>query len=220
MKNLSLILNIVLLIAVGVLYFLHFRGHQETTSVSSIKNSGNPIDIEGLTIAYVNSDSLLKNYDLFKDMEKKFNSKRDKLNTEYQNRAKGLQTEISNYQQTAGNMTINQQRAVEEDLRRKQQNLMLYQEQLSQELMQDESNMNAQIYDKVSDYLKDYGKNKNLHLVLTYTKGSGVLYASDSLNITNEVITGLNQQYQMDQSAKSKKPAAQKTTTKDTTAVQ
>ena len=220
MKNLSLILNIVLLIAVGVLYFLHFRGHQETTTVSSIKNSGNPIDIEGLTIAYVNSDSLLKNYDLFKDMEKKFNSKRDKLNTEYQNRAKGLQTEISNYQQTAGNMTINQQRAVEEDLRRKQQNLMLYQEQLSQELMQDESNMNAQIYDKVSDYLKDYGKNKNLHLVLTYTKGSGVLYASDSLNITNEVITGLNQQYQMDQSAKSKKPAAQKTTTKDTTAVQ
>lgn len=219
MKNLSLILNIILLIAVGVLYFLHFKGHQGT-AVSQLSNTGNPINVEGLTVAYVNSDSLLKNYDFFKEMEKKFNDKRDKLNTEYQNRAKGLQTEINNYQQTAGNMTINQQRAVEEDLRRKQQNLMLYQDQLTQQLSQEEGDINSKIYDRVAEYLEDYGKNKNLHLVLTYTKGSGVLYANDSLNITDEVISGLNQRYQQEQTSKTSKPAASKSTAKDTTSAQ
>ena len=218
-KNLSLVLNIILLIAVVVLYILHFSGHQ-ATKVSQINQDGTMPDIEGLTIAYVNSDSLLKNYDFFKDLEKKFDDKRDKLNTEYQNRAKGLQTEIGNYQQNAGNMTMNQQRAVEDNLRQKQQNLMQYQQQLSQQLAQEQDNMNSQIYDKVSDYLKNYGHDKKLNLVLTYTKGSGVLYANDSLNITDEVIAGLNQQYQAEQAPdKGKKTAAQKSVAKDSASV-
>ena len=43
--------------------------------------------------------------------------------------------------------------------------------------------------------LRDYGKAHNFQLVLTYQKGSGVLYANDSLNITEEIITGLNEAY-------------------------
>jgi outer membrane protein len=126
------------------------------------------------------------------------------LNAEYQNRAEGLQKEISNFQTTAGNMTISQARAVEEDLRKKQQNLMMYQEQLGQQLMQEEASMNSDLYDKVSEYLQDYGKNKNLQIVLTYTKGSGVLYANDSLDITKEVIVGLNEAYNIEKDAPTK----------------
>ncbi|NJN25583.1 MAG: OmpH family outer membrane protein [Cyclobacteriaceae bacterium] len=158
-------------------------------------SSTGAVNPSNLSIAYVNSDSLLKNYDYFKELEKQLLAKRDKLNSEYQNRAEGLQREIGNFQSTAGNMTISQAKAVEEDLRKKQQNLMMYQEQLGQQLMGEEAKMNADLYDKVSDYLADYGKNKNLQIVLTYTKGSGVLYANDSLDITKEIIAGLNDEY-------------------------
>ena len=72
---------------------------------------------------------------------------------------------------------------------------MMYQEQLGQQLMGEESKMNAQLYDKVADYLRVYGTDKNLQLVLTYTKGSGVLYANDSLDITKHIIVGLNDVY-------------------------
>lgn len=205
MKNLSIVLNIVLLIAVAVLYVLHFTGKSGTAVGESGQASSDP---SGLSIAYVNSDSLLTNYDFFKDLEKKFMEKRDKLNAEYQNRAEGLQREIGNFQNTAGNMTISQARAVEEDLRKKQQNLMMYQEQLGQQLMQEEAGMNADLYDKVSGYLQEYGKNKNLQIVLTYTKGSGVLYANDSLDITKEVIVGLNEAYQEEKAATTKTSTA------------
>ncbi len=198
MKNLSIVLNIILLIAVAVLYFLHFTGKPAGTSAEAEHVSSAP---SGLAIAYVNSDSLLTNYDFFKELEKKFMARREKMNAEYQNRAEGLQREIGNFQSTAGNMTISQARAVEEDLRKKQQNLMMYQEQLGQQLMQEETGMNAELYDKVSGYLQEYGKNKNLQIVLTYTKGSGVLYANDSLDITKEVIVGLNEAYQKEVSA-------------------
>ncbi|MCK5703590.1 MAG: hypothetical protein KAI29_20675, partial [Cyclobacteriaceae bacterium] len=63
----------------------------------------------------------------------------------------------------------------------------------------EEAKMNADLYGKVSDYLRDYGLNKNLQLVLTYTKGSGVLYANDSLDITDQIIVGLNEKYGVEQ---------------------
>jgi outer membrane protein len=195
-KNLSIVLNVVLSVAVIILYILYFTGKSGISESTSA--DGGSVSPSELSIAYVNSDSLLTNYDFFKDLEKKFMDKREKLNKEYQNRAEGLQREISNFQSTAGNMTISQARAVEEDLRNKQQNLMMYQEQLGQQLMQEESVMNADLYDKVSDYLQEYGKNKNLQIVLTYTKGSGVLYANEGLDITKEVIVGLNDAYQLE----------------------
>ncbi len=198
MKNLSIILNVVLTVAVIVLYILHFSGKsapEETTA-----SEGVSVDASNLSIAYVNSDSLLKNYDFFKELEKSLIEKRDKLNIEYQNRAEGLQKEIANFQSTAGNMTISQARAVEEDLKQKQQNLMMYQQQLSQQMMQEEAKMNSELYDKVASYLNEFGLDKELQLVLTYTKGSGVLYANEGLDITDQVMVGLNDAYKAEQS--------------------
>ena len=211
MKNTSIIINVVLGIAVIILYVLHFTGNSNTSSADG--NSGS-MSAEGLSIAYVNSDSLLKNYDYFKDLEKQFTEKRDKLNAEYQNRGMGLQREIENFQATAGNMTQNQARAVQEDLSKKQQNLMMYQEQLGQQLMQEEARMNTALYDKVAAYLREYGLNKNLQIVLTYTKGSGVLYANDSLDITNEVMIGLNEAYKKEVSSGTAGAAADTTKVK------
>ena len=87
----------------------------------------------------------------------------------------------------------------------------MYQQSLQQDLMQEETKMQEQIYQKLTEFLKDYGKENNLQLVLTYTKGSGVLFANDSLNITEKVIEGLNTLH-----AKSKETAK---VAKDSTAV-
>lgn len=188
MKNLSLVLNIVLVIAVGVLYYLHFSG---SSNANNFASSGVSSD---LSVAYINIDSLSK-YEFFKEVQKKMGDKRAKLEGEYANRAQGLQTEIENFQRNGQNMSIAQARAVEEDLMQKQQNLMRYQESLSQELMREDNVLQNELYDRIANYLKVYGAQNNLQLVLTYSKGSGVLFASDSLNITEQVIQGLNTEY-------------------------
>ena len=70
------------------------------------------------------------------------------------------------------------------------------------------------LYDKVSDYLQDYGTDKNLQLVLTYTKGSGVLYANDSLDITDQIIFGLNEAYSQAQNGGATSSKTDSTSTK------
>lgn len=192
MKNLSLILNGILAVAVIYLYVLHFSNGsptetEETTAVST--NANMP------KIAYVNSDTLLEYYDFFQDKRVELEAKAQKLQANYESRAKGLQSEIATFQRNAGSMTMNQARAVEEDLVKKQQNLAQYQQNLSSELMQEEAKVNEELYEKVAEYLEEYGEEQNFKVVLTYTKNSGVLYADDSLDITRIVIDKLNERY-------------------------
>ena len=194
MKNLSLLLNVVLFIAVAILYFLHFSSDDKTAETVAPSNAG-VADKSRLKIAYVNSDSLISNFDFFIEKSEELEEERSKSETDLENRARGIEKQVSDFQRTRGNMTINQARAIEEDLYKKQQNLLQYRENLAQQLMKKESEVNNELYDKVSSYLKDYGSKHQMQIVLSYTRNSGVLYANDSLDITQIVITGLNDSY-------------------------
>lgn len=192
MRNVSLVLNIVLVAAVGVLFYLHFAAKPVEAKVeAAIENAPKSKAL----IAYINSDSLLTRYEFSKEIQEKLKNMETKYEAEFANRAKGLEKEIATFQQNAQSMTISQARAQEEDLMRKRNNLMQYQENLTQRLMQEQATLNEELYDNVAAYLKEYGQKENLDVVLTYTKGSGVLYASDSLDITNAVIAGLNEKH-------------------------
>lgn len=194
MKNLSLILNGVLLVAVAVLYYLHFA------SPKSSSLPGGDVAVGNLNIAYINADSVLKNYDYFKISREKLESKGKKLDQDLRNRAQSLQNDYAAYQRNLSSMTIGQAKAVEEDLTKKQQNLRMYQESLSQELMGEEGKMTQELYSKVTDYLKKYGKENGIQLVLKYDPSSDLLYAGDSLDISKAVIKGLNTSYTEEQS--------------------
>ncbi len=191
MKNLSIVLNVILLIAVAVLYVLHFS-NSNTESTSST-NETEVINLKDLSIAYVNTDSILKNYTFFEELSSQFEEQQKKAEANLQRRAQGLQQEVVNFQNTAGNMTRNQAMAVQEDLQKKEQNLMQYEQKLRQDLMLEEAKMTDSIYTKLTGFLKEYGKENDLKLVLTYQRGSGVLFANDGLNITDIVIDGLNE---------------------------
>jgi outer membrane protein len=190
MKNLSLVLNIILLIAVGVLYFLHFRGR--SSSESGEVSSSAPGDVR---IAYINSDSVLRKYDYLEVKKQQLEVRTKKLDQEYRTRAQGLQNDINDYQRNVGNLTLSQARAVEEDLNKKRQNLAMYEQSLTQELMNEEQKLNRELYDRVTAFLKKYGEEKGLQIVLKYDPTSDLLFGGNALDITNDVINGLNEDY-------------------------
>jgi outer membrane protein len=195
MKNLSLILNAVLLVAVGILFFLHFSNQKPGAS-----DSTSAVDASDLKIAYINSDSVLKNYDYLKANKVQMEEKTKKIEQEYRNRAQGLQNEITAYQRNVSNMTLGQVKAVEEDLGKKQQNLQMYQQSLSQQLMEEEGKLNKELYERITAFLKKYGNEKGLQIVLKYDPTSDVLYVGEGLDISPDVIAGLNKEYQQEKS--------------------
>jgi outer membrane protein len=195
MKNASITLNVVLIIAVGVLYYLHFMGSKETSSATPVAGSLS-------SVAYINSDTVLKYYEYTKENKTKLENKGKRLEQDLKNRAMSLQNEIENYQRSRNNLTIGQAQAIEEDLGRKQQNFQMYQQSVSQELMNDQEQMSRDLYEKVTRFLSEYGQANGLQLVLKFDPSSDVLYAKDSLDISKQVIDGLNLKYKSDQVVK------------------
>jgi outer membrane protein len=127
---------------------------------------------------------------------------------------KSLQNEITAYQRNVSNLTIGQARALEEDLTKKQQNLQMYQQSLSQELMNEESKLNKELYDRITTYLKKYGQENGLQVVLKFDPTSDVLYGVEALDITNIVVKGLNDEYKTEKEG-GKNPKADSTATKN-----
>jgi len=202
MKNISLALNVVLLVAVIILFYMQFS-RSTTTEPTTLGGSGH------LQVAYIKSDSVLKYYDYFKVNRDRIDAKGKQLDQDLKSRATALQGEFESYQRNVNSMTIGQARAVEEDLTKKRQNLQLYQENLSQQMLVEQEKMTKELYDKVTTFLRQYCLENGLQVVFKYDNTSDVLYGGDSLDISKEVIKGLNEAYRLEK---------QKATAEDSTA--
>lgn len=193
MKNTLLHAGFAALIGASLISCNNQTGTGTSTSKDSVATTANPVSE---AIVYVNSDSLLNNYEYFKQVRSNFEAKAKKAQADLQSKGTAFQREVAEYQKTAGTMSAEQRASTEERLARKQEELGRLNQNASTSLGQQEMDENKKLYDKVSDYLKKYSKEKGFKFVLTYSTSSpAVLYADESLDVTKEVVNGLNEEY-------------------------
>ncbi|WP_238395814.1 OmpH family outer membrane protein [Pontibacter pudoricolor] len=164
-------------------------------------------------VVYVNADTLLANYDLFKDVRTRLQGKAQKAESDLKGKASAFEKEVGQYQQRAAGMSQEQRAVTEQRLARKQQELANLNQSESNRLMSEESEEQKKIYDKVETFLKDYSKEKGYKMVLSYSRGnSAILYSDESLDITQDVLKGLNEAYAKEKTAPKEeaKPEAKK----------
>jgi outer membrane protein len=193
LKNTSLILNIVLVIAVAFLYFKVYNNSTPataTTPATLSTGSGMPSN----AIVFINSDTLLADYNFFNQLKDGLEKKQDSIDTFLKQRARALEQEVESYQSKGATMSPEQRAREKNRLMGKQQNLMDMKQSLVDQLQMEESDMNDSIHSNLTRYLKEYNKEKNYLYILGYQRGSGILLANDSLDITKEILEGLNKE--------------------------
>lgn len=184
MKNISLLVNLVLAIAVAFLYYKVYDKTETKTIAHTV-----PADAP---IVFVNSDSLLDHYDFFNELKVKMEHKQDSIDALLKGKARELDNEIQLYQKQAIGMTDMEKQVTEEKLMQKQQGLVQMKQDLMGVLSDEEAILNDSIHTNLINYLQEYNKSKNYNYILGYQKGGGILLANESLDITREVIEGLN----------------------------
>ena len=150
-----------------------------------------------MKIAYVEVDSLMSQYKFCKDftaiLQKKSNNARNTLNQKGQK----LQAAAANFQQKLNNngFTSREQAAsVQAALQRQQEDLQELQNRLGSELDSETAKYNAALRDSLQNFLKVYNKTKKYDLILSKA-GDNILLADKKLDITADVINGLNKRY-------------------------
>lgn len=207
MKNASLILNVVLLVAVVILFVLHFSSGKPSGGLSG----GSSTTPSNLKIAYVNQDTVLKYYDFVKLNTDKLQAKIKTFQDQLTARQTSLQREVQAYQAGASNLTIGQARAVEEDLQKKGQNLQMFEQSLQQQMLEERDKVNEQLFTKLTDFLKAYSKERGIEVIMKYDRESDLLFAGDSLDISRDVIKGLNDAWKVESGATPVKADTSKT---------
>jgi outer membrane protein len=203
----SLILNGVLAIAVVVLYVLHFNGSKSAVAVvdgidtiqeavlelDSLPNLGS----NNGAIAFIDFEQLTKKYQFYKDgisnLEKDFQKKE----AEFMKKQQAYEESVGRYQQLAASLTPEVREKRERELMEEEQKLVELRDRLRKDLGDKEENFNKDFLNKIDGYLKVLSKEKNYSYVFTYVKGSPatIVYAKDTLNISDQVIYALNEQY-------------------------
>jgi outer membrane protein len=193
---------------------LFYACDQKPASTTETVTPGEGIPAGEMKVAFVYTDSVINKYDYFKKMSEEMTSKGKRFDSDLQSRAKGFEQEVATFQQNGGNMTPNQARAKQDELMQKEQNLMTYRNNLMQELSADEAKLMNEVYEKVQSYIKGYAKQNDIDIILSYTRGGAMWYATEAIDVTAAVVEGLNKSYAANPNAATATPAPADTTPK------
>ncbi len=154
------------------------------------------VTVEGKRIVFVNSDSLLTNYQFYKDAQKEFENKGYRLQVDLGKREQALQAELQAIQQRAAAMTQAQLQAADMTLKKKGAELQQYSQQKQAELGQEQAKKNEELYNNIREYVAKVNKENKYEFVLGYSKvGGGILFADPSVDVTKKLVDGLNKEY-------------------------
>jgi outer membrane protein len=107
------------------------------------------------------------------------------------------QKDVNDYQYKVqrGLITRADAQGIEQQLYTKQQDLLKLQQDLTAEINEKQVVMNRQVINAIMEYMKENHAQFNYKYVLGASFGGNVLYASDSLDITKNIVLGLNEKY-------------------------
>jgi len=202
MQKSSFVLNIILALAVAVLYYLHFTGPRNAAPVTNkntaksdlpaIVTKAPEIKLKSSPVVFVNADSLMEQYVLVTKNRKFLEAERNKFEKEFEAKYRSLEAEYKDLQEKAPLLTQEEGTMKQQELMMKEQKLGEFRDQNQERLMNLEQTRGEQIQKNITTYLRKKYANTNYAYILGYSPGSGILFAHDSLDITPEVVQGLN----------------------------
>ena len=151
-----------------------------------------------LKIAYVDIDTLLTNYKLWIELNEEMIRKEENVRATLNEKARSLQTDYEDFERKLNNNAfVSRERAEAEQNRilKKREDLELLQERLTNELAI-ENNKNSLLFrDSINAYIRDYNKTHGYNIILSRI-GDNILYIDNGMNITQEIIDGLNARHE------------------------
>jgi len=198
MKNLSLIINVVLAIAVIILFVLVFGIKSNISGNQTVSNKSTYTGGK-LSIAYVNVDSLLIHYQFAKEANESLIRKQEDSRLKVNSMKQQLQNEVEDFQRKRDNnafLSIDRAKQEANRLEKKNQELQELDGNLSRQLMQVQQKMSEQLRDTINKFMKEYNKDRKYQVIFSNTSADNVLYAEKGYDITTEVTKLLNDRFE------------------------
>jgi outer membrane protein len=183
------------LLGVIILFVLHFsnkpNGNSRTgTATSAATPAG------GVRVAYVDIDTFEAHYESLKKKRDEFKSQQANMEAELQRSAQQMQADYTAVmrKQQAGTLTESEAQAAERRLSQMQQSLETRRQAMSTQFQDKLESFNKTLHEDMDAFLADYTKDNHFDYIFSYSRTNAqILYADKGLNITDDVIKGMNE---------------------------
>lgn len=154
-------------------------------------------------IAHVDIEEILKEYEGSKKAEEEMKTQSEEISRQLDQLAMPFQQKVQEYQQNQKNLSETARQEKERELMQEQQ-MIQQQQQMAQQQVQEEGQKKIdKINGDIENFLSDYAKSKGFTYILgSSNQTRSVLYGDESLDITDEVISGLNENYSSEEAPK------------------
>lgn len=151
----------------------------------------------GLKIAYVDTDTLMAKYQYAIDLEEELRAYKDQQEKYYQQQMTQFQTDYQNYLQTGASMTLTQQQAKEAELKQRAEKMSTLEQELMAKVAERQLSENTKLLNAIFAFIREYNAaNQQFDVILRKSfNDTPVLYANPAMDITDEILAGLNEEY-------------------------
>lgn len=196
MKNTSLVLSIVSLIAVVVFGILFLTKDGKGAAASE---AGEQTEVSAAMgdIVYIDLDKILMEYDMANDLRSVVETKVQNIQAEVTRRGKKLENDVKAFQEKIdkGLMTRSVAEVQGQKLQQQEAEFNNYAAQKQAEIQEEQVVMMNQLGDAIKTFLDKYNAEKKYAMIITNNGGAPVITADETLNITEDVLAGLNDEY-------------------------
>lgn len=196
MKNGAIILNLVLLIAVGVLFYLHFFPGKREAEQNKPVQKQSVIDVApgSCNIAYFEMDSVEANFSMAKEWKNELEKKEDSINLEMNRLNNFYQEKYASFQQHRSAMNSAQIDAATNELTQLEEKIKNTKMDLDQDYKTYYVQTQQEILSMIRKFCAEYNKDKRFAIIISDEPGI-VFYKDSTFDITNDLLTGLNKMY-------------------------
>ncbi len=195
MKNTSFILSIIAVVAAVAALVLTLttpKNHHKPVE------SGDGIQAVAGDIVYLRLDTLMMQYDMYSDLQSAFEAKAQTVDSDLNKKARKLESDIKNFENQINKGLLTRSAAEQQNnsLQQRQVNLNNEAAQKQQELAEESQVLMNQVMYAIKTYLEQYNEEHNFAAILTTTDASNVvMVGAPALDITQEIVDGLNAEY-------------------------
>ncbi|KIA95263.1 hypothetical protein OC25_07930 [Pedobacter kyungheensis] len=146
-------------------------------------------------IAYVDSSKIIAEFKGAEEAKKAFEQKTKSWKLNIDSLTTEVQNSIKKYEKDLATMPVKEQQLSKQLLDSKQKQLLDYQNAIRQKAQQEDGKLSQNVVAQINAYLVKYGKSHQYKLILIANQSGTIAYAREGLDITKDVIEGLNNDY-------------------------
>ena len=148
-----------------------------------------------LNIAYVDNSRVLSEYNGIKEGTTLYKEKIGQWEANLDTLAADVDRDIKQFQADYEGMSAKERELTERLIKGKQESYFKYKEAIEDKSEEEDEKLTAAILNRMDSYLLEFGESHEYNFIIGITDAGNLLYARQGADITEQIITGLNNNY-------------------------